>query len=264
MPALDNANIDYDPGAVTTITLNRTERRNAITTPMLSAMLWAIEQASDDPAVRVIVLRGAGTGFCPGDELRGMGKLPEDFPYRPGRFELSHLGLQLALREAPKPTIAAIHGYAFGVGLDLTMACDLRIVTTDADLWDPRVSERGMPAVTGVGYFAPRVMGITRAMEFLLLARRYTGEEAAAAGMVTRAVAPENFEQVLGEITEYLAKAPTKAIAFMKEQIYRGLEMGHREALEYYRKRGSQITIKDRQEGVQAFLERREAKFTGQ
>ena len=263
MPALDRANIDYNPGIVTTITLNRTKRRNAITTPMLSAMLWAIEQASDDETVRVIILKGAGTGFCPGDELRGMGELPEDFPYRPARYELSHLGLQLALRESPKPTIAAIHGYAFGVGLDLTMACDLRIATTDADLWDPRVSERGMPAVTGVGYFAPRFMGITRALEFLLLARRYTGEEAAAAGIVTRAVAPEDFDQALAEITGYLAKAPTKAIGFMKEQIYKGLEMGHREALEYYRARVREITIEDRKEGVQAFLERREAKFTG-
>ena len=263
MPALENANIDYEPGTITTITLNRVERRNAITTPMLSTVLWAIEHASDDPAVRVIVLRGAGTGFCPGDELRGMGELPDGFPYQPARYELSHLGLQLALRESPKPTIAAIHGYAFGVGLDLTMACDLRIATTDADIWDPRVSERGMPAITGVCYFAPRFMGITRALEFLLLARRYTGTEAVEAGILTRAVLPEDFDQALDEITAYLARAPAQAIAFMKEQIYKGLDMGHREALEYYRKRVGEITIEDRKEGVQAFLDRRKPKFSG-
>jgi len=263
MPALKNANIDYDPGPVATITLNRVERRNAITMPMLSAILWSLEQAADDPEVRVIVLRGAGTGFCPGDELRGMGELPEGFPYRPERSKISHLDLQERLRATPKPTIAAIHGYAFGVGLDLTMACDLRIATTDADLWDPRSAERGMPAVTGVGYFAPRVMGLTRALEFLLLARRYTGSEAAAVGMVTRAVPPEDFDATLDEITAYLTKAPTKAIGFMKEQMYSGLEMGHREAIEYFHRRADEITIEDREEGIQAFIERREPRFTG-
>ena len=263
MPTLEGANIDFDTGPVATITLNRPERRNAITAEMLAAMIWAVEQAGEDDEVRVLVLRGAGKGFCPGDELRGMGELAENFPYRPTKYENSHLGLQTALRECRKPTIAAIHGFAFGVGLDLTMACDLRIATEDADLWDPRVAERGMPAVTGVGYFAPRFMGITRALEFLLLARRYTGAEAVEAGMVTRAVPPEQFESAISEMTEYLAKAPTKAIGFMKEQIYRGLDMGHREALEYYRARGREITIEDRAEGVQAFLERREPKFTG-
>jgi len=263
MPALEGANIDFDSGKIATITLNRVERRNAITAPMLSALLWAVEQASADEEVRVIVLRGAGKGFCPGDELRGMGELADDFPYRPSRYELSHLGLQVALRESPKPTVAVIHGFAFGVGLDLTMACDLRIATTDADLWDPRVAERGMPAVTGVGYFAPRFMGITRAMEYLLLARRYTGEEAAKAGMVTRAVPPEDFDAAVDEITDYLSKAPTKAIGFMKEQIYKGLDMGHKEALEYFRARGRETTIEDREEGIKAFLERRDPKFMG-
>jgi 2-(1,2-epoxy-1,2-dihydrophenyl)acetyl-CoA isomerase len=213
-------------GAVVTLVLNRPERRNAITTTMLAELLWCVERCASDDAIRAVVIRGAGKGFCPGDELRGMGELPAEFAFKPAA-PVSHASLQAALRGMPKPTIAAIHGFAFGVGLDLAMACDFRIAASDAQLRDQRVFERGMHAVTGCAWFQPRALGLTRALEFLILGKPYSGDEAAAAGMVTASVLPEEFDGAVSELVARLASAPTKAIGLMKRQVYAGLSMTH-------------------------------------
>lgn len=247
---------------VATLTLNRPERRNAITRTMLAELLFAVEACALDEAVRVVVVRGAGKGFCPGDELRGMGELPPDFAYSPSA-PVTHGALQSALRTMPKPIIAAIHGFAFGVGLDLAMACDFRIAATDAQLRDQRVIERGMHAVTGCAWFQPRAIGVTRAFEFLVLGKPLSGEQAAEIGMVTTAVAPELFDAAVAELASSLATAPTKAIGLMKRQIYEGLAMTHREFMQFAAPLTQEVEIEDRKEGIQAFLDRRPPRFTG-
>ncbi len=249
-------------GGTVTLTLNRPERRNAITTSMLAELIYAVEAASADESVRVLVVRGAGKGFCPGDELRGMGELPQDFRFRPAA-PISHASLQAALRDAPKPTIAVIHGFALGVGLDLAMACDFRIAAEDAELRDQRVIERGMHAVTGCGWFQPRAIGLTRALEFLILGRSYTGAEAAAAGMVTAAAPQGQLEEAVQAMTSRLEVAPTRAIGLMKRQVYQGLDMTHAEFMAFAAPLSKEVVIEDRAEGIKAFLERRPAKFTG-
>ena len=249
-------------GAVVTLVLNRPERRNAITTTMLAELLTAVEECAGDESIRAVVIRGAGKGFCPGDELRGMGSLPEGFPFVP-LAPLSHASLQAALRAMAKPTIAAIHGFAFGVGLDLAMSCDFRIAADDAQLRDQRVSERGMHAVTGCAWFQPRAIGVTRALEFLVLGRPYTGTEAAAAGMVTVSVPPDQFDEAVSDLAGRLAAAPTKAIGLMKRQVYEGLEMSHAEFMAFAAPLVREVVIEDREEGIRAFLERRPPNFTG-
>ncbi len=249
-------------GAIVSLVLNRPERRNAITTTMLAELLCAVEACAEDDSVRVVVLRGAGKGFCPGDELRGMGGLPDDFAFVP-QGPLSHATLQATLRSMPKPTIAAIHGFAFGVGLDLAMACDFRVATDDAVLRDQRVFERGMHAVTGCAWFQPRALGITRALEFLILGRPYDGKEAVEAGMVTQSAPTDEFDDVVKDLAERLATAPTKAIGLMKRQVYSGLHMEHEEFMRFASALTSEVTIEDWQEGIRAFLEKRPAKFTG-
>lgn len=248
---------------VLTLALNRPERRNAITTVMLAELLWCLEQARDDAAVRVVVLRGNGKGFCPGDELRGMGDLPADFEPRPVG-PLTHAGLQATLRELPKPVIAAIHGFAFGVGLDLAMACDFRLAAADAVIRDQRVMERGMHALTGCAWFQPRALGVTKAIEFLILGEGMSGSEAAEAGMLTRAVPADGLDDAVAELAGRLATAPTKAIGLMKRQIYEGLAMDHAEFMAFAAPLMKAVPIRDREEGIKAFLEKRPAQFTGE
>ncbi len=245
-----------------TLTLNRPERRNAITRTMLAELLFAVEACARDETVRVVVIRGAGKGFCPGDELRGMGELPGGFAFTP-EAPVTHAGLQSALRGMPKPVIAVIHGFALGVGLDLAMACDFRIAAADAQFRDQRVIERGMHAVTGCAWFQPRAIGLTRALEFLILGRSLTGTEAADLGMVTMAVAPDALEATVNEMSSRFAAAPTKAIGLMKRQIYEGLGMTHGEFMQFAAPLTAQLEIEDRKEGIQAFLERRPPRFTG-
>jgi 2-(1,2-epoxy-1,2-dihydrophenyl)acetyl-CoA isomerase len=249
-------------GSKVELTLNRAERRNALTKTMLAELLCAVEACSEDESVRVVVIRGAGTGFCAGDELRGMGDVPGDFPFQP-KAPVTHASLQAAFRGMPKPTIAGLHGFAFGVGLDLAMACDFRIAAEDAQLRDQRVFERGMHAVTGCAWFQPRTLGLTRALEFLILGRPYTGAEAAAAGMVTTSVPAAGLDAAVGELARKLATAPTKAIGLMKRQIYTGLEMSHEEFMNFASPLIRDVVIEDRAEGVQAFLDRRPPRFTG-
>ena len=256
--------VDYElTDGVATLTLNRPERRNAITTVMLAELIYALEACADSKAVRVVVLRGAGKGFCPGDDLRGMGPLPEDFSSQPER-PVTHAALQAALRELEKPTIAAIHGFAFGVGLDLAMACDFRIAEASAVLRDQRVIERGMHAVTGCAWFHPRVMGVARALEFLILGEPLTGEQAAALGMATRVARAEEFDEMITALAARLAKAPTKAIGLMKRQVYEGLHMTHAEFMAFAGPLIHEVEILDREEGIRAFLEKREPRFTGE
>ena len=249
-------------GNCLTVTLNRPHRRNAMTWVTVAELLHAVEAAGRDASVRVLVLRGSGKDFCSGDDLAGMGSMPDDFAFRP-QAEVTHAALQRELRSLAKPTVAVMHGHAFGVGLDLAMACDFRFADAAMQVRDQRVMERGMHAVTGCAWFQPRALGVTRAMEFLVLGEPLSGAEAAGLGMLTRAWPIAELEAKVSSVLERLAKAPTKAIGLMKRQIYTGLSLDHGEFMAFAAPLIRSVEIQDRAEGIRAFLEKRPAEFTG-
>jgi 2-(1,2-epoxy-1,2-dihydrophenyl)acetyl-CoA isomerase len=247
---------------VATLTLHKPELRNAISTIMLAELIFLIQWCERSEDVRVVLLNGSGQGFCPGDNLRGMRPLPEDFQFLP-EGPVTHAAIQQCLRTSAKPTIAAIHGFALGVGLDLAMACDFRVVTESVRLQDQRVIDRGMHAVTGCAWLQTRAIGSARALEFLILGEAIDGSTAKAWGMVTKVEGEVGFMPAVNALTQRLAKAPTKAIGLMKRQIYTGETMSHAAFMEFAAPLITSVDIQDRKEGIQAFLDKRPANFTG-
>jgi len=246
------------------ISLNRPERRNALSHDMINQMLDVLELAAADPECRVVVLDGKGTGFCAGDDLKGMGTADSSRweGRKPNEAVLPQQALIRTLRALPKPVVVSIHGYALGMGLDTALACDLRVSTETAELGDPR-SERALYAATGITYQLPRVIGYGRALGMMLMADRISGKEAERIGLIYRAVPEDELEEMVERIVARLSVAATKSIAVIKKQMAEQLDMDYAQAAHHSIAVRGSYTLEDTREGIAAFLEKRPAVFTG-
>lgn len=246
---------------VLTVVLNRPERMNALTFPMLDEMKSALAEASQDPAIRALVIRGAGRSFCAGDNVKGMGDLDESVDRLERYTEHGYFSVVHALRDLPKPVIAVVQGHALGAGCELAMAADIRLVHADAKIGIPFVKL----ALAGGTYQLPRLVGLTRAAELLFSGRPMDGHEALAAGWATEVHDNEaELEKAVSRWADSLRAAPTKAIGLMKQALYHcyqdELADGiRRSAL------NSLVTADshDRTEGRAAWTERRPPAFRG-
>jgi enoyl-CoA hydratase/carnithine racemase len=244
-------------GGVAVVTLNRPERRNAYTARMGVELHQAFEEAEADDAVRAIVVTGSGRDFCVGADLeRGGGTFNRsDETVREERAD------RPALRpwEMATPIIAAINGSAVGVGLTLPMQWDIRVAAADAKLGFV-FNRRGVIPEANSTWIVPRLVGVARAMDVLLTGRLFTGEEAAAMGLVSRAVEREQVLPVALEIAaDIAANTAPVSVALTKRLVYEGLAQPDRNAAQAREGRAFWWTGRqaDAAEGVSAFLQKR-------
>jgi 2-(1,2-epoxy-1,2-dihydrophenyl)acetyl-CoA isomerase len=247
-------------GAVLTITLNRPDVYNAINREMHAGLAAALDDAAD-PGVRAVVLTGAGRGFCAGQDLREFSELPGGVGQ--ALEETYHPNVR-RIRALEKPVIAAINGACAGAGLSLACACDVRIASSDAS-FVPGFVGIGLVPDAGSTWFIHRLLGFTRAFEWMVSNRRLSADEALIWGLVSEEIPAARFAKRTAELAEWYAALPTRAVAMTKqlfEHAYTASLEGQF-ALEAELQQAASETA-DFREGVQAFLEKRVANFQGQ
>jgi 2-(1,2-epoxy-1,2-dihydrophenyl)acetyl-CoA isomerase len=202
--------------AVSTITINRPGRRNALNAPVKTALRDALGAVAVDDSVRAVVLTGAGEHFCAGQDLAEHAALLAEYPgHAFDTVEQHYSPIVRSLTTMAKPVIAAVEGTCVGAGLGFALACDLRVVSTDAVL-STAFSSIGLTCDSGLAHTLPRAIGAARAQELVLLGEPVTGEQADRLGLVTRPVAPGKALEVATELAARLAAGPTRAYAESK------------------------------------------------
>ena len=248
---------------VATITLDRPEKRNAMTYAMLGDFTDALARAAGDDDARVVILTGSGGSFCAGTDLADLQATPADARSRRSP-ESTGRAQWWPITACPKPVIGAIDGAAAGMGAELTSQCDVRIASTRARFGWVFV-HRGLVPDTGAGtWLLPRLVGPTAALRLLYSGEFITADQALRIGYVSEVVEAEALADAARVEAERFLRGSPHAIALTKQLLYDGLERStgdhmaaHREALE------ACFRSDDHREGVAAFLERRDAKFTG-
>jgi enoyl-CoA hydratase/carnithine racemase len=250
---------------IATLTLNRPDRLNALGGSLRDDLHDAVTRSAADPDVRVMVITGAGKGFCSGGDVKAMGEAKADQRERPliEKIAPGRDRTLLAMREAPQPIIAAVNGAAAGAGMNLALGCDIRIASTAARFTQAFV-KRGLHPDWGGTYFLPRLVGTAKACEMIFTGDVIDAAEAERLGIVSRVVAPEELMPTAYELARRIAAGPPVAIRLAKRSIYANSELDLRAALQV-ETMAQNICFEtdDATEGIRAFGEKRAPVFKG-
>ena len=254
---------------VLTLTMNRPEARNALTLAMIEALSQQLARAELDPAVKCIVLTGAGRGFCAGGDVKGMAARGDGTVGNNSidgaihRQRVNQRATAGKLYKMPKPTIAALPGAAAGAGFSLALACDLRIMASNAIL-TTAFARVGFSGDYGGSFFLTQLVGTAKARELYYLSERVSADEALRLGLANWVCAPEELAAKTREIALRLASGPSIAYRYMKENLNRAIAGEVDDCLDL------EVThhvhcgqTEDHREATKAFVAKREPVFTG-
>ncbi|MCM3078706.1 enoyl-CoA hydratase-related protein [Brevibacillus invocatus] len=245
---------------VAILTMNRPDKFNAFNERMNKEITDALKQAQKDPEVRCILLTGAGRAFNAGQDLGDVLGGDVDFG---GFLRNRYNPMILQFQKTEKPIIAAINGVAAGAGMSIALACDIRLASDKASLVNAFVNI-GLVPDSGGCYYLPRIVGMGKALELAMTGEKVPAEEALRLGLVNQVYPTEQFWEESLAYARKLAALPTRSIGLIKRTMYKSLELGLEETLEYeaYAQEIAGQTA-DYKEGVNAFMEKRAPRFTG-
>ena len=246
-------------GYVAWLTLRRPDKLNALSTELLKNGVDAVRRVADDEDVRCIILHGEGRAFCAGADLNSMTELTPSRALR----KFAETNLWQALEDLPQPTIAAVHGYCFGGGCELALACDFRLAAEDARFAQPEIKVGIIPGAGGTQRL-PRLVGMTRAKEMVLFGEPIDAAEAYRIGLVNRVVPTPNLLAEAEAWADRLSHLPPLGVRAAKSAMNRGRDLDLASALDVERLNFSVVFgTEDQREGVRAFLEKRSPEFKG-
>jgi enoyl-CoA hydratase/carnithine racemase len=260
---MDSLLVERADGVVT-CTLNRPQKKNAVTSEMWLGLIDLFEEVALNPDDRVLVITGAGDGFCSGADLGDGGTADAATGVGSALAGMRVVGkAALALHDLAKPTIAAVNGVAAGAGCNLALGCDL-IVASDRARFSEIFAKRGLVIDFGGSWLLPRLVGMHRAKELVLLADVIDATEAERIGLVNRVVPHEHFDEAVRELATRLANMAPLALAASKRLLNQSLAVSMAEAIEGENTAQALMsTTRDTTEAILAFLERREPHFGG-
>jgi 2-(1,2-epoxy-1,2-dihydrophenyl)acetyl-CoA isomerase len=261
----ENILFTIDAG-VATLTLNRPEKLNSFTQAMHEEVRDALRRVNADKSVRVMVLTGAGRGFCAGQDLsdRAVSTVPGTRPVDLGdSVEKNYAPLVLALRALPMPVICAVNGVAAGAGANLALACDIVLAASSASFVEV-FCKLGLIPDTGGTYFLPRLIGTARAMGLAMLGEKLTADKAEQWGLIWKAVPDAELAAETEKLARHFASAPTQGLAFTKQAIHASTHNTLQQQLTLECAMMSELgRSSDYREGVAAFMEKRAPQFKG-
>ncbi len=257
--------LEKNEGALRILTMNRAERRNALNVALSEALLLSLQQAAGDPEVGAVLLRGEGPAFCVGGDVKEMAQGVGRSATVEQRIRALRRRMDASrwLHAMPKPTVAAVRGAAAGAGLSLALACDFRIVARSTKI-TTAFAKVGLAGDYGGSWFLTRLVGSARARDLYMRPRVITADEALALGMVTEVVDDAALEDRALAFASELAAGPRATLAYMKQNLNSAETAGLDESLDQEAMHHIlSSTTEDHREAAAAFVEKRQARFTG-